>query len=305
MLKLSDYLLLTVILTAFAANSVLNRLALKTASLADAVAIDPASFTAIRLISGAVVLLALLLLSGKKLSRPTALHWRGSLFLFVYAITFSYAYISLDAAMGALILFGVVQICIISIAIFRGKQLNLLEWLGCALAVVGLLVLTLPHILAVSAASGIASVNNSSVGGVAISLMVLAGVAWGLFTVNGAGSKDSMFDTATCFILSVPLIVVVSAVVIAQQAAIVSMYGVVLAMLSGVFASGLGYAMWYQILPRLAPSQAASAQLLVPIIAAVGGFLFLGEQLNLNFVIATVLTLGGVLLVIKASAKKN
>ena len=297
MKNFSDYFLLSTILIAFAANSVLNRLALKTTSLAETVAIDPASFTMIRLMSGAIVLVLLLYFSGKKLSKPKALHWRGSVFLFVYAITFSYAYISLDAAIGALILFGIVQICIIAIAIFRGKRLSFYEWLGCLLAVVGLLVLTLPHVIAV------AKESSQQLSVIAILLMVVAGVAWGLFTVNGAGSKDSMFDTATCFVLSLPLIFLVSIIVLVKQDITYSAYGIMLAMLSGVFASGLGYAMWYQILPRLAPSQAASAQLLVPIIAAGGGLLFLNEQLTLNFIVAAVLTLGGVLIVIRASNK--
>ena len=297
MKKLSDYFLLSTILIAFAANSVLNRLALKTTSPAETVAIDPASFTMIRLVSGAIVLVLLLYFSGKKLSRPKALHWRGSVFLFIYAIAFSYAYISLDAAIGALILFGIVQICIIAIAIFRGKRLNFYEWLGCLLAVVGLLVLTLPHVIAV------AKNSSQQLSAIAVLLMVIAGVAWGLFTVNGAGSKDSMFDTATCFVLSLPLILLVSIVVFIKQDIVYSVYGVMLAMLSGVFASGIGYAMWYQILPRLAPSQAASAQLLVPIIAAGGGLVFLNEQLTLNFIVAAVLTLGGVLIVIRASNK--
>lgn len=297
MKNFSDYFLLSIILIAFAANSVLNRLALKTTSLAETVAIDPASFTMIRLMSGAIVLVLLLYFSGKKLSKPKALHWRGSVFLFVYAITFSYAYISLDAAIGALILFGIVQICIIAIAIFRGKRLSFYEWLGCLLAVVGLLVLTLPHVIAV------AKESSQQLSVIAILLMVVAGVAWGLFTVNGAGSKDSMFDTATCFVLSLPLIFLVSIIVLVKQDITYSAYGIMLAMLSGVFASGLGYAMWYQILPRLAPSQAASAQLLVPIIAAGGGLLFLNEQLTLNFIVAAVLTLGGVLIVIRASNK--
>ena len=300
MQKTSDYFLLLTILIAFAANSILNRLALKTTSINDVVAIDPASFTAIRLASGAIVLVLLLLMSGKKMSRPNVLHWRGSLFLFVYAITFSYAYISLDAAMGALILFGVVQVCIIAIAIFRGKRLNTLEWVGCALAIIGLLVLTLPGMLSASATAS----SSHSFNALAIMLMVIAGVAWGLFTVNGAGSKDSLFDTTTCFVLSLPFILLCVIVVIAKQSVILSVYGVVLAMLSGTLASGLGYAMWYQILPRLAPSQAASAQLLVPVVAAIGGFVFLSEQLTLNFILASVLTLGGVLIVIKASSKK-
>ena len=295
MQKVSDYVMLALILTAFAANSILNRLALKVSPTADVVPIDPSSFTLVRLISGAVVLVVLLYLSGKRLSKPTAIHYRGAVFLFVYAITFSYAYISLDAAIGALILFGVVQICIISIAIFRGKRLKALEWFGCILAVSGLLVLTLPHVITVT------NEKNVAISSVSILLMVIAGIAWGFFTVNGAGSKDSLLDTSSCFVLSVPMMIIVALIAMAISGLTISSAGFIWAVLSGAVASGLGYALWYKLLPKLSASQASSAQLLVPIIAAVGGFLFLSEQLTLNFILATMLTLGGVLIVIKAS----
>ena len=297
-LKSIDYVFLAMILTAFAANSVLNRLALKTATLGSQAAIDPASFTIIRLVSGAVILVLLLFLSGKKISKPTSLHWRGAVFLFIYAIAFSYAYISLDAAMGALVLFGVVQVCILAIAVYRGRKLKWLEWCGCLLAVIGLLVLTVPQILQTQSSSQIGFLSSYPF---AIFLMIIAGVAWGLFTVNGAGSQDAMFDTATCFVLSVPMVLITGVIVIALQSVFLSFYGVFLALLSGVVASGIGYAMWYGILPKLKPSQAASSQLLVPIIAAAGGFVFLGETLSLNFILAATLTLGGVLIVVKAA----
>jgi len=298
-LKGMDYCFLAMILIAFAANSILNRLALKTVSLDSPVAIDPASFTVVRLVSGAVVLLLLLLLSGKKIAKPTALHWRGAVFLFIYAIAFSYAYISLDAAMGALVLFGVVQICILAIAVYRGRKLKGLEWFGCLLAVVGLLVLTVPQIIHAQSSTATDVFSDYSF---AVLLMILAGVAWGLFTVNGAGSQDAMFDTATCFALSVPMALVTAIIVITLESVVLSVYGVFLALLSGVVASGIGYAMWYGILPKLKPSQAASSQLLVPVIAALGGFVLLGEALSLNFVLAAALTLGGVLIVVKAAS---
>ncbi len=297
MQKISDYVLLVLILIAFAANSILNRLALKASDINDLVSIDPSSFTLVRLVSGAIVLVSLLYLSGKRLTKPTEIHYKGAVFLFVYAITFSYAYISLDAAIGALILFGVVQVCIIAIAIFSGKRLKALEWFGCILAISGLLVLTLPHVLATA---GEREVVFSSI---SILLMIVAGVAWGLFTVNGAGSKDSLLDTSSCFLLSVPMMIVVALIAMSTSGLTISLIGFTWAVLSGAVASGLGYALWYKLLPKLSASQASSAQLLVPIIAAVGGFLFLNEQLTLNFIIATILTLGGVLIVIKASTK--
>ena len=297
-LKSMDFCRLAMILIAFAANSILNRLALKTVSVDSQAIIDPASFTVIRLVSGAVILVLLLFLSGKKLSKPTPLHWRGSVFLFIYAITFSYAYISLDAAIGALVLFGVVQICILAIAVFRGRKLGWLEWCGCLLAIVGLLVLTVPQILLAQNSSETNFLPDYSL---AIFLMTIAGLAWGLFTVNGAGSQNAMFDTATCFALSVPMALITAIIVISLQSVVLSVYGVFLALLSGIVASGLGYAMWYGILPKLKPSQAASSQLLVPVIAALGGFVFLGEALSFNFILAATLTLGGVLIVVKAA----
>jgi drug/metabolite transporter (DMT)-like permease len=300
MKNMSHWFLLSIVLIAFAANSILCRLALKLSSGSDSLLIDPASFTAIRLISGALMLMVLLFFSDKKIQKPSMFHFKGAVFLFLYAVTFSFAYIALDAAMGALILFGVVQICIISISVIRGNRLSVIEWLGCAMAVMGLLVLTLPHLLQQSALQG---QQVSLV--IPVILMIVSGVAWGLFTVNGAGSKDSLLDTASCFILTIPVVLILAILVFIFQDLNITTYGFILAVMSGALASGMGYALWYNILPKLTSSQASTSQLLVPIIAALGGSLFLNESLTLNFLIATVLTLGGVLMVIKASVKKK
>jgi len=290
LLKTTHYILLGLVLSAFAGNSLLNRLALKPLD-----AIDPTSFTFVRLVSGALTLILLVLVFEKKYVKPSLIHYRGAVYLFCYAIAFSYAYISLDAAVGALILFGVVQICIIGVSIFRGKQLHRYEWLGCFLAIVGLLVLTLPSILN-NGANASLEFNK-----VSVVLMVIAGVAWGLYTINGAGSKQPFLDTAICFILSVPLVSVALVIALINQAVVFSSYGIFLAVLSGAITSGVGYALWYQLLPMLSASQAATSQLLVPMIAAVGGFIFLSEALTLNFILASLLTLGGVLIVIRTS----
>ena len=295
----SQWPLLVIVLIAFAANSILCRLALKLSPDTEELLIDPASFTGIRLISGAIVLLALLYMSGRRFTKPTALHWRGALFLFVYAVTFSFAYIELDAAMGALILFGMVQVCIIFTSIVKGGRLSHIEWLGCGLAITGLLVLTLPHLFQAS---------DSAVSVFPVVLMAISGIAWGLFTVNGASSRDSLFDAASCFVITVPaacilLLLARSSLLLELNEELnISILGFFIAVISGALASGMGYALWYKILPSLSSSQASTSQLLVPVIAAVGGSVFLDELLDFNFVVACVLTLGGVLLVIKATA---
>ncbi len=291
--------LLACVLIAFAANSILCRLALKSFPNSQELLVDPASFTAIRLMSGAIVLSCLLYMSGKRFTKPTRLHWQGAIFLFVYAVTFSFAYVALDAAMGALILFGMVQICIIFISIVKGNRLTSIEWIGCGLAIVGLLVLTLPHLLH-------APDLKASI--LPVVVMAFSGIAWGLFTINGAGSRDSLFDTSSCFVITVPMSCVLfflawlSWLPGVNEGLNISISGFMLAVASGAFASGMGYALWYKILPSLSSSQASTSQLLVPVIAAIGGSLFLGEFLGVNFLIASVLTLGGVLLVIKGKA---
>ena len=304
MLNASNFSLLGFVLTAFAGNSILNRLALQNFDQAG-YSIDPSSFTFVRLFSGALMLSLLVALSGKKLLKPTSIHYRGALCLFIYAITFSYAYISLDAAVGALILFGTVQISILGIAIFRGKHLNRFEWLGCAMAILGLLVLTLPNVFTTPFSTTLSDETVSSIQAPtnSIVLMVIAGIAWGLFTVNGAGSKQPLIDTANCFVLSVPIMLLIIVMVAVMKMVIISPYGVFLGIVSGAITSGLGYAMWYKLLPKLTSSQAASSQLLVPIITSFAGVLLLDEMLNLSFIFAASLTISGVFLVIKGSSR--
>ena len=303
MLNPSNFSLLGFVLCAFAGNSILNRLALQRLDQI-AYSIDPSSFTFVRLLSGALMLWFLVILSEKKLYKPNSIHYRGALFLFIYAITFSYAYISLDAAVGALILFGTVQISILSIAIFRGKYLNILEWLGCCIAILGLLVLTLPNMVASVFTMSLSDNNVSSfqASTSSIVLMVVAGIAWGLFTVNGAGSKQPLIDTANCFILSVPIVIFAMIIVAVMKLVTFTAYGIFLAIVSGAITSGLGYAMWYKLLPKLTSSQAASSQLLVPIITSFAGVLILDEMLSLNFILAALLTITGVFLVSKGSS---
>lgn len=274
---LKTLLLTLVALLAFAGNSVLCRLALNQG------AIDAASFTAIRLCSGAAVLLLLVLLKNRKsLPQLKQGSWLSGLSLFIYATAFSYAYMSLDTGTGALILFAAVQLTMIITELVGGRRLSIVEWLGFGLAFIGLLVLLLP---------GAAAPSLTGFG-----LMALSGMAWAYYTLAGRGSSDALMDTSKNFLRALPFVVVLAIFALADLN--FSNYGVLLAIASGAITSGLGYAIWYSALAGLTISQAAVIQLTVPIIAAGGGVLFANELITMNLLIASCLVLGGVLLVI-------
>jgi drug/metabolite transporter (DMT)-like permease len=265
---------------AFAGNSIICRLALRDH------AIDPASFTAIRLLSGAVILLLIIRLTRR--DQPLRAH--GSLYsafmLFLYAICFSYAYISLNAGAGALILFGFVQATMILIGIGSGDRPSLVEWLGWSLAFGGLVWLLIPGIEAPEP--------------VGASLMAIAGIAWGIYSVRGRAESDALAATASNFTLSLTMVAVLVAVT--WSGARVSTQGVWLAILSGALTSGIGYVIWYAALNYLRSMQAALVQLSVPAIATAGGVLLLGESLSLRLLLSSALVLGGIGL---ALAKKS
>ncbi len=264
----------TFALVAFAFNSILCRLALGSA------AIDAVSFTVVRLSSGALVLI-ILLIAGGKLSEPSRGSWRGAAMLFLYAICFSLAYIELETATGALILFAVVQLTMIAVAILQGDHLNRLEWAGVLIAMSGLVYLLLPGASAPSMSGFL--------------LMAGAGIAWGFYTLIGRGSSHAMADTSWNFVRTVPM--ALAMVVFWLLAGVdwqVTGNGVLLAVLSGVLASGLGYTAWYVALAGLGISQAAVLQLAVPVIAAVGGVFVVSESLTWNLLIASIIILGGV-----------
>jgi len=263
-------------LIAFAANSVLCRLAL------GAGAIDAASFTAIRLFSGAVTLLVILIVRREKALLPGKGSWVSSLMLFLYAITFSYAYITLDTGTGALILFGAVQITMILISVFAGNRLHISEWLGMALAFAGFVYLVLPGV--------------STPSPLGFMLMMVSGIAWGIYTLRGRNSENPLRDTAHNFMRTTPLIVIL--IMLALKHAQYSFEGVMYAILSGGLASGVGYSIWYAALRGLSATQAAVIQLLVPVIAALGGILFVSEAITSRLAIAALMILGGILLVV-------
>ena len=275
-------------LVAFAANSLFCRLALLNNS------IDPISFTTIRLISGAITLLAILLFFAKeRLQLSTKRNGWGAVTLLIYAITFSLAYIQLDTATGALILFGTVQFTMIVVTQLKGQQLNYLEWAGFIIALSGFLYLTLPQFVTPSWSS--------------LVLMMLSGTAWGLYTLNGKGSEKPLVDTAMNFLIASPLILISLgfSVVLLNQSILLSAEGIILAIASGSLASGVGYSLWYSLLPTISTSQAATGQLMVPILAGVGGIVFVGESLTLTLLIAGAVILFGIYLTILAKRSKK
>ncbi len=265
-------LLLTVLtLTAFASNSVLCRLALVDGS------IDAASFTWIRLVSGAIVLVLVASAIHKKTPWGSG-SWLSGLLLFSYAAAFSYSYINISAGTGGLILFGCVQFTMIAVGIAKGERPGLREWLGLAIALIGLLVLVSPGLHAPPPISAL--------------LMAMSGVSWGFYSLRGRSVKEPTLATGDNFIRAVPFALVLGAVAWPQSHA--EPKGIVLAITSGAITSGLGYVLWYSVLPHLTAARAAITQLAVPALVAIGGVLFLAEVASLRLVIATVLLLGGV-----------
>ncbi|VUD67627.1 hypothetical protein TDB9533_03898 [Thalassocella blandensis] len=271
-------------LVALASNSILCRLALAEEE------IDAASFTVIRMLSGVAALAFLLFLSGRKSnvnSASTSEHsatgsWHAAFMLLLYAIAFSYAYVSLDTGVGALILFGSVQITIICVGLISGQKLHVLEWFGVGLAFAGFTYLVLPGAAAPSI--------------LGLFLMSTAGIAWGFYTLAGKKSKNPFRDTTFNFFRTVPVVIALALYAVTQ--ADISLRGVILAMLSGAIASGLGYTLWYTVLAWLTAIQAGVLQLLIPVIAAVGGIIFANEILTLRFVLSSVMILTGILIVI-------
>ncbi|WP_105901283.1 DMT family transporter [Vibrio gangliei] len=269
-------------LIAFAANSVLARLALMDGN------IDPLSFTTLRLASGAIMLCLLLSLRPRTSHNKTASHFtlKGSmasaLCLFVYALCFSIAYLSLETGTGALILFGAVQITMIVYQLCKGHKLVLLEWLGITLAFAGFVYLMLPN----------ASTPSFS----GFVLMALAGMAWAGYTIRGKTSSDPLSDTTGNFVRCLPLCLLLIIYIMVTENTL-TYHGMILAIISGAVTSGMGYAIWYVALKGLKATQAGVVQLLVPVIAALGGAIMVREPITLPFVVASAMILLGILLV--------
>lgn len=268
--------LVALAMLAFAANSLLNRLALREEL------IDAASFGSLRLISGALVLW--LLVRHQQPLRQG--RWTSALALFVYVAGFSFAYLSLSAATGALLLFGAVQATMIGHGLWQGERLTPVQTGGLILALGGVIVLLLPGL------------ETPPLLGSA--LMLLAGIAWGIYSLKGRGVSNPTASTAGNFILALPFVLLLSLVTLPQAS--ITFLGAVYALLSGALASGLGYALWYAVLPTLKATSAATVQLSVPVITALGGALLLGEALTLRLLLVTVVILLGISLVIRGKA---
>jgi drug/metabolite transporter (DMT)-like permease len=267
-------------MVAFAANSVLCRMAL------GAGLIDAASFATVRVIAGALVLTVLMLPRWRKGERA-AIEWRMPLMLFAYMAFFSFAYITLSTGTGALILFAAVQLTMFGVALRSGEQFSPVSWAGLAIAFAGLIYLVSPGITAPDP--------------VGAALMAVAGIAWGAYSLLGRNAADPLGATANNFILCVPLVIVVS--LIFQKDFHATFNGVLLASASGGIASGIGYAIWYKALGGLTATRAATVQLSVPAIAALGGVLLMAEDVTIRLLVATLATLGGVWLVLGQRAK--
>lgn len=271
-------LLIALTLLAFAGNSVLGRLALATT------AIQPATYTLLRLASGALML-ALLVHWRRHHAGGVrqAGDWYGAAALFVYAAAFSFSYVSVATGLGALLLFGAVQITMIGAGIIAGERPNLLHWLGLVLAFFGLVLLTRPGLDAPPLLGS--------------ALMLTAGIAWGVYSLHGRRSRDPLAATAGNFVRASVLAAALA--VLVWPITPLPADGVGYALLSGMVTSGLGYALWYRVLPALSAVRAAGLQLTVPVLATLAGAVLVAEPITLRVVVSGLLVLGGIALTLR------
>ena len=267
---------------AFAANSLLCRAALGER------AVDAASFTTVRLVSGALTLWLIVRFAQPGAARQGG-DWIAGAMLFLYAIAFSFAYLSLTAGTGALILFGLVQLTMFAVGLRAGERFAPLSWAGLAAAVIGVAYLVSPGVTAPSPLGA--------------ALMAVAGVAWGIYSLRGRGVPDPLQATAGNFLRSVPFTVLVSAMLAGEMQG--SAVGIALAVASGAITSAIGYVIWYAALAGLSATRAATVQLSVPAIAAIGGVLFLSEQITMRLLLSSVAILGGIALVFAQRAAER
>jgi drug/metabolite transporter (DMT)-like permease len=265
-------------LLAFAANSILCRMALRVAT------IDPLTFTSIRILSGAITLGLVLLFRARRVGLGGS--WISALELIGYAATFSVAYTALTAGTGALLLFGAVQVVMIASGYRAGERINRAVATGWLAAVGGIIALTLPSVSSPPLLSSF--------------LMLLAGIAWGLYSLRGRSSSEPIAETAGNFIRAVPIALILNALMFTK--AFYTSRGVLLAGLSGALASGLGYAAWYTALPRMRSMTAANLQLCVPVIAALFGAFMFKEAITTRLIVASIFVLGGVFIATRGLA---
>ncbi|WP_435978492.1 DMT family transporter [Psychrobacter sp. DM4] len=271
-------------LLAFAANSLLCRLALSEGY------IDPWSFTIIRLLSGAICLILIMIVHARRLNRSDAAQaalvlrdkgsWLSSLSLVVYALCFSLAYVELDTGTGAMILFAAVQFTMIGWGIYKKERLSTVQWIALAVAFVGFVYLMLPSAAVPSLYGAV--------------IMMLSGIAWGVYSIRGKACVSPLRATGFNFVRSLIVLPILLLVAIPYLADL-TLKGLMLAGISGAVTSGMGYCLWYVALPLLKSTQAAVVQFCVPILAAIAGVVFLSEQLTLSFMLSSVVILISVL----------
>jgi len=272
----------TLALLAFAGNSILCRMALGRA------AIDAATFSTIRFGAGAAMLV-LVMAFMRAGALDTSGSWTSAVILFLYAVPFSFAYVSLNTGTGALILFGAVQVTMMLAALWSGERPHPLQWLGLGLALGGLIYLVLPGLAAPSA--------------IGSALMALAGVSWGVYSMRGRGIANPLAQTTSNFVRAVPLVIAVS--LLARAQAHVTWRGALLALASGALTTGLGYVLWYSALKRVTATRAAVVQLTVPVLAAAGGVIFLGETISSRLVVSAMIVLGGISLALVGRERRE
>jgi drug/metabolite transporter (DMT)-like permease len=268
------YILTSLAMIAFASNSLLCRAALKQTG------IDAASFTFVRIFSGAVALW--LIMKMRRGTREMEGSWLSAVGLFIYAAAFSFAYLDLSAGTGALLLFGAVQATMILWGFRKGERLDAIQIVGFIVAVTGLVALVFPGLTAPPLFSSI--------------LMIGAGVAWGIYSIRGKDARDAIASTAGNFLRAVPFATALSIILLLR--ARLDHAGIFYAAVSGAITSGLGYVIWYSALSDLKATSAATVQLSVPVLAAAGGILLLGEPMTLRYIIASIAVLGGIALVV-------
>lgn len=271
-------LLTALTMTAFAANSVLNRIGVATYGM------DPMAFAVIRTGAGALMLAVLVLMRGQgRIALGNRKRLAGAVALALYMLGFSWSYLTLGAGLGALILFGVLQVVVFVWAVIEGQRIPTIRWIGASVAMVGLVVLLWPG-------------GGAAVPVAGAMAMVLAGVAWAVYTLLGRGEPDALGATAGNFILCFPMVVGALAF---SNLGTMTLEGVITAVIAGAVTSGMGYACWYRCLPQLATITAAVAQLSVPVIAVAAGVVLLAEPLTGRLIIAGILVLGGIAISLK------
>jgi len=274
---------ITLAMLAFSANSVLCRLALAQDQ------IDPMSFSILRVVSGIIVLILLFFASTYQKSKKAVFSWnvKNGFYLATYIVAFSLAYVKIDAGIGALLLFGTVQLTMLAYGILHGEKVNLQRWIGIVLALTGMIILLLPGTNSPSLTYSL--------------IMVVSGIAWAAYSISGKDLEDPLSSTLSNFILAAPFVVIAG--LLFTKNIHWNLQGILLAILSGGLASSGAYVLWYYILKEIDRIMASTVQLSVPCLAIMGGSLFIGENIGPRIILSSLVVLCGIILVIFAAPK--